>query len=132
MGDLYKYLYIFILHATVEIKCCPNVTLKYLHFIYEQKWYSHVYKYTVHYDMTTLTNILSIEDKPGSWFNKNMSSYQYRKSHCGDKTVVRSSYLHNGISHTGKMAFLYWIRAQVMFSHVVIRLVTPFNNMDQL
>ena len=32
-----------------------------------------------------------------------MSSYQYRKSHCGYKTVVRSSYLHNGISYTGKM-----------------------------
>ena len=39
-----------------------------------------------------------------------MSSYQYRKSHCGDKTVVRSSYLHNGISYTGKMTSLYWIR----------------------
>ena len=32
-----------------------------------------------------------------------MSSYQYRKSHCGDKTVVRSSYLHNGISYTGNI-----------------------------
>ena len=41
-----------------------------------------------------------------------MSSYQYRKSHCGDKTVVRSSYLHNGISYTGKTTSLYWIRAQ--------------------
>ena len=40
-----------------------------------------------------------------------MSSYQYRKSHCGDKTVVRSSYLHNGVSYTGKMTSLYWIRA---------------------
>ena len=39
---------------------------------------------------------------PGPWFNKKMSSYQYRKSHCGDNTVVRSSYLHNGISYTGK------------------------------
>ena len=38
-----------------------------------------------------------------------ISSYQYRKSHCGDKTVVRSSYLHNGISFTGKMSSLYWI-----------------------
>ena len=28
-----------------------------------------------------------------------MSSYQFRKSYCGDKTVVRSSYLHNGISY---------------------------------
>ena len=33
----------------------------------------------------------------GPWFNIKMSSYQYRKSHCADKTVVRSSYLHNGI-----------------------------------
>ena len=41
-----------------------------------------------------------------------MTSYQYMKSHCGDKTVVRSSYLHNGISYTGKMTYLYWIRAQ--------------------
>ena len=50
---------------------------------------------------------------PGPWFNIKMSSYRYRKSHCGDKTVVRSSYLHNGISYTGKMASLYWIGAQV-------------------
>ena len=38
-----------------------------------------------------------------------MPSYQYRKSHCGDKTILRPSYLHNGISYTGKMASLYWI-----------------------
>ena len=48
----------------------------------------------------------------GPRFNIKMPSYQYRKSHCRDKTVVRSSYLHNGISYTGKMASLYWIRAQ--------------------
>ena len=34
---------------------------------------------------------------------KKMSSYHNRKSHCGDKTVIRSSYLRNGISYTGKM-----------------------------
>ena len=44
----------------------------------------------------------------GSWFNIKMTSYQYRKSHCGDKTVARSSCLHNGISYTGKMSSLYW------------------------
>ena len=44
----------------------------------------------------------------GPWFKMKMSSYQYRKSYCGDKTVVRSSYLHNGISYTGKMTSLYW------------------------
>ena len=50
---------------------------------------------------------------PGPWFNIKISSYQYRKTHCGDKTVVRSSYLHNGISYTGKMSSLYWIGALV-------------------
>ena len=48
---------------------------------------------------------------PGPRFNIKMPRYQYRKSHCGDKTVVRSSYLHNGISYTGKIS-LYWIRPQ--------------------
>ena len=48
--------------------------------------------------------------RPGQWFNIKMS-YQYMKSHCGDKTILRPSYLHNGISYTGKMASLYWIRA---------------------
>ena len=47
----------------------------------------------------------------GGWFNKKMPSYQYRKFHCGDKTILRPSYLHNGISYTGKMTSLYWIRA---------------------
>ena len=46
-------------------------------------------------------------------FNIKMSSYQYRKSYCGDQMVVRSAYLHNGISYTGKMTSLYWIRALI-------------------
>ena len=46
----------------------------------------------------------------GPCINIKMLSYQYRKSHCGDQTVVRSSYLHNGISYTGKMSSLYWFR----------------------
>ena len=49
---------------------------------------------------------------PGGWFNIKMPSYQYRKSHCGDKTILRPSYLHNGISNTGKISSLYWIRVQ--------------------
>ena len=48
--------------------------------------------------------------------NIKMSSYQYRKSHW-NKTAVRSSYLHNGISYTGKMSSVYWIGSWcVMFS----------------
>ena len=42
---------------------------------------------------------------PGPWFNIKMSSYQYRKSRFGDKTVVGSSYLHNEISYAVKMPF---------------------------
>ena len=49
---------------------------------------------------------------PWGWFNIKMSSYQYRKSHCGDKTILRPSYLHYGISYTGKMTSLYWISPQ--------------------
>ena len=49
---------------------------------------------------------------PGPWFNIKMTSYQYRKSHCGDKTILRPSYLHNGISYIDKMTSLYWIKAQ--------------------
>ena len=59
----------------------------------------------------------------GPWFNIKMPSYQYRKSHCGDKTVVRSSYLYNGISYTGKMAFLYWISP--LFDYILLG-IFPF------
>ena len=50
----------------------------------------------------------------GHHFADNMP-YRYRKYHCGDKTVLRSSYLHSGISYTSKTTSLYWIRAQAAF-----------------
>ena len=50
----------------------------------------------------------------GGWFNIKMPSYEYMKSHCGDKAILRPSYLHNGISCTGKKTSLYWIRAPVV------------------
>ena len=34
------------------------------------------------------------------------------ETHCGDKTTLRPSYLHNEISYTGEMPSLYWIGAQ--------------------
>ena len=52
---------------------------------------------------------------PGPRFNIKMTSYQYRTSHYGDKTILRPSYLHNGISYAGKMTSLYWIRALFIF-----------------
>ena len=65
------------------------------------------------------SQLLTSVQYPGPWFNIKMTSYRYKKSHCGDKTVVRSSYLHNGISYTGKMTSLYWIRALLFLNHVM-------------
>ena len=50
----------------------------------------------------------------GPRFNTKIKPYQYRISHCGDKTILRPSYLHNEISYTGKMPCLYWIKALVL------------------
>ena len=36
--------------------------------------------------------IIRLQIPSGPWFNIKMPTYQYRKSYCGDKTVVRSSY----------------------------------------
>ena len=53
---------------------------------------------------TVLTSISwnILASSPGP--NIKMTSYQYRKSHCGDKTFLRPSYLHNRISYTGKIS----------------------------
>ena len=57
----------------------------------------------------------------GGWFNIKTTSCQYRKSHCGDKAILRPSYFHNGISYTGNMSSLYWIKALVvMFPNMYI------------
>ena len=45
------------------------------------------------------------------WFKIKMPSYLCRESHCGDKTILRPSYLYLGISYTGEMTSLYRIRA---------------------
>ena len=63
----------------------------------------------------------------GNWNNKMIyhlalivrGLIQYRKSYCGDKTILRPPYLHDGISYTGKMASLYWTRVQIIPSKVV-------------
>ena len=80
------------------------------YFVYHSsilKWYKYIITFLM--KDTNLMHMSSVVWLLGPRFNIKMSSYQYRKSHCGDKTVVRSSYLHNGISYTGKMSYLYWI-----------------------
>ena len=62
-----------------------------------------------------LTELLAVllSTIPGPRVNIKMTSYSYRKSHCGDKTeILWPSYRHNGISYTGKTTSLYWIGAQ--------------------
>ena len=61
------------------------------------------------------------------WFNINISSYQQRKSHCGDKTVITLSYLHTGISFIGKMVSLYGICPQISIVLKSQYLWTPFD-----
>ena len=68
---------------------------------------------------------------PGGWFNIMMPSCQYRKSHCGDKTILWPFYLHNGISYTSNITSLYWIWFLVspMFSvHLQVQLVLKLIN----
>ena len=56
-------------------------------------------------------SIFILKWHPGGWISIKMSPYQYRKFHCGDKTILRLFYLHNGIFYTDKITSLYWIRA---------------------
>ena len=42
-----------------------------------------------------------------SWYPYSIS-FQYRKFHCEDKTVIRLSYLHNQISYACKIWYIYY------------------------
>ena len=53
-----------------------------------------------HFYLAKKTGERSSSSYLGLWFKTKMSSCQYKKSHCGDKTIVRSSYFHNGSSYT--------------------------------
>ena len=49
----------------------------------------------------------------GGWVNIKMPSYQYKKSDCGDKAILRPPYLHSGIPITDKMVSLHGIGHQI-------------------
>ena len=59
-------------------------------------------------EITTAVTERTSKTLPGPWFNIKMSSYQYRKSHCGYKTVANSCYIHN----TGKTTSVYLLSPQ--------------------
>ena len=74
------------------------------------------------YHPNEMIDIISLWN-PGPCFNIKMSSCQYRKSHCGDKTVVRSFYLLNGISYSGKTTSLYWFSPLGCFDDTTVEII---------
>ena len=52
-----------------------------------------------------------------------MLTSRHRKYHCEDQMILRPSYLHNGISYTGKMASLYLIRAQNVVFAIIFNML---------
>ena len=77
-------------------------------------------------DWRTCGNFQHWQTKSIPWdlIQYKMTSYQYKKSRCGDKTVIRPSYLHNGISYTGKMSslYMYWIGALTTDALILVML----------
>ena len=61
--------------------------------------------------------ILLIIQRLGHQFNVKTMSYQYRKSHCGDKILQKMVSFPNRISYTGKTSSLYWFRTRDVFNN---------------
>ena len=53
-----------------------------------------------------------------------MSSYKYKNSYRGDKTILQPFYLHNGIPYTGETTHLHWIRLLDLHGLVTIPFVS--------
>ena len=94
------------------------------------------FKYVVAYyftEITTSVNTIYYITTSRPIFHIKMSSYQCRKSHCGDKTIIQPSYLHNWISYTGKPASLYWIGTPLgYFRYMVILYPMKIKSMNTI
>ena len=63
---------------------------------------------------------------PEAWFNIKMLPYKSsRDPYFGDKTVLRSSDIGNGISHSGETTSLYWI---ILNIHIVATRIEIWDN----
>ena len=101
-SNTFSWLTIFVFQLKFHINLFPCVQLKVgLHWLQKRLGTEQV---TRHY---------MNEFWPGGWFNIKITPHRHRKSHCGDKMILQPSYLHNGISYTGKTTYLYWIRILV-------------------
>ena len=84
------------------------------------RWYLRKHpRWPLHATIRTRECVNLIPTISGGWINMKMPFYPHRKSHCGDKTILRPSYLHNCISYTGKTTSLYWIGAQIAACSVI-------------
>ena len=89
--------------------CIELILLKY--FIYSNKTHFwSLYLLTVPFLVCNVFTCQTTSSShiPGPCFNISMLSYKYRKCYCGDKMILRASYLHNNMSYTGKMPSPYW------------------------
>ena len=65
-----------------------------------------------------------------------MRSCQYGICHCGDKTILKYFYRHNGISYTGRITYIYWINPynrqsqRKMFHFNLFSMVSPYRVID--
>ena len=102
-------------HYAQRARCFPVMRSSWLNLVPSNLWYKPYQILKLKCLLSRLAVVAFAQSiEAWTWFSIQMPSYQYRKSHCGDKTVVRSSYLDNRISYTGNMTSLYWIRAQVL------------------
>ena len=64
--------------------------------------------YHIHPESPKIHEILIYDMARGEYYKASIQ-YKYVIYNCRYKTVIRSFYLHNGMSNTGKMAYLCWI-----------------------
>ena len=104
-GDIFKYIFVnekFSIWINISLKFVPFQWIKSLRLWpvfclllgvssdYAQQITGQVTEVTcpeIGWTQPELTLIKREKMSPGGWFNIKMSSYHYRKSHCGDKTI---------------------------------------------
>ena len=82
---------------TIMITYCQTPT-RYCHDYCQNSNISYTKSHNINVFRLVLQLSLPNPLKPEPRFNIKVTSYQCRKSHCGDKTILRPSYLHNEIS----------------------------------
>ena len=64
----------------------------------------------LHYTATLMMQRKFANIPSVAYLNKKMQLYRYCRSHCGDKMVLRLSYLQSATFYAGQMVCLHWNR----------------------